>query len=168
MWIQLEKITMIANKQRQNAQKNGYLFGPTLAAAVRCKMHPSLFEPCTSCLLCSYKPHRTLTATEEWWVWQTLFPLDELPTFQRHDKWARKQSGRRAASHHAKIHYQCCHFVILKLKRVHLKANDAYHFVDRKANGYSNKWISGQRKTYLFSIAHAREVKSLKVWKSNM
>ncbi len=71
------------------------------------------------------------------------------------------------SSRRAKIYYQCCHFVILKLKRVHLKANDAYHFVDSKANGYSNKWISVQRKAYLFFIAHARKVKSLKVRKLN-
>lgn len=57
----------------------------------------------------------------------------------------------------AKIHYKCCQFVILK---VHLKANDAYRFVDSKANAYSNTWISGQRKAYLVSLMLEKYEKS--------
>lgn len=42
-----------------------------------------------------------------------------------------------------------------------IEANDAYRFVDSETNGYSNKWISGQKSTLLFLYHMLQSYKSL-------
>lgn len=136
-----------------------HLFGLTPVGAVRYKKHPSLFEQCTSCLLHSYTPHQTLTAREKnIHLTAALFNELTLNLHERFDVWP-----HRCQQHPLSI-ISAVTLLFLNWTRELLKSNDAYCFVDSEANGYSHKWISGQKESthILYTVPHATKVSVLR------